>query len=482
MVQVEQALDLDDYSFCEFSSLSNLDNGGNLGYWEGPGILVAETGLINIEELDPGFNEVYFVTDLGCTTPVSIEVVGFVEAEINDVQESYCYQDTTYVIDIAPSDGVFYINGVESLPEFNPAVLGPGFHEIKYVVGEGECEDRLSVFVVISDPITGFTYANDDILCPDEPTSIFVENEGGNGVVSAFWDQDLGFGKSHIIRPSETTNYSVTLTDGCSDDLELDLNISVLDSFDVDFGFGPEVCFGDSSFVELMLDQADNYNIQWNGSTNNNNLLLNDLPGSYQVSIEDMSTGCKQEYFVDIPGAEPLGAGFTLVPNQECIDLVDNEISVLNQAYGYSGGYMNFGQGDNDVDIDFGDLSDVYNNIGEFTITQFVYNEIGCTDSISRKICVENVVRFFLPNIFSPDGDGVNDILTINSLGIDEFDMAIYDRWGNVMFTSNDVNNSWDGTYHGNVAMSGVYTIVIQYIDQETGQPFLEMFDLTLVR
>ena len=482
MVQVEQALTLDDYSFCEFGSLHNLDNGGNSGYWTGPGILVAETGLINIEELDPGFNEVYFVTDLGCTTPVSIEIVGFVPAEINNTEESYCYQDTSYTIDIAPNDGTFYINGIESLPEFNPSILGPGFHELKYVVGEGECEDRLSVFIVISEPITGFTFANDDQLCPDEPTSIFVENEGGNGVVSAFWDQDLGFGKSHIIRPTETTTYSVTLTDGCSDELELDLEVTVLDSFNVNFNFGPEVCFGDSSFVQLNLAQADNYNIQWNGGTLINELILNELPGSYQVSIEEMTTGCKQDYFVDIPGAAPLGAGFTLVPNQECIDLLENEISVLNQAYGYSGGYMNFGQGGPDQDIDFDDLSDIYNDIGEFTISQVVYNDLGCRDSISRKICVENVVRFFLPNIFSPDGDGVNDILTINSLGIDEFTMSIYDRWGNVMFTSDNVNRSWDGTYHGNLAMSGVYTVVIQYMDQETGQPYMEMFDLTLVR
>ena len=143
---------------------------------------------------------------------------------------------------------------------------------------------------------------------------------------------------------------------------------------------------------------------------------------------------------------------------------------------------MNFGQGGLDVDLDFGDLSDTYDNIGEFTITQIVSNELGCTDSLSRTICVKNVVRFFLPNIFSPDGDGINDELSISSIGIDQFTMSVFDRWGNIMYTSEDASQSWDGTYHGDYVQSGVYTVVVQYADQETGEAFMEMFDLTVVR
>lgn len=482
MVEIEPPVDLLDYEFCEFTSLEMLDNEGNIGYWEGQGILVAETGLINIQELEIGSNEVYFITELGCYTPVQIEVVPFVEAEINNVLESYCFQDTNYTIDLQPPGGIFSINGIISSPDINPSILGAGYHELSYVVGEGECEDRLNTFFIVSDPISGFTYAQKDTLCPDESTSIFVETEGGNDVVSAFWDQGLGFGKSHIIWPGQSTNYSVTLTDGCSDELYLDLEINVVDSFEVDFNYGPEVCFGDSSFVELLLDNSDQYNILWNGGLTVGGTSFNNLPGTYSLDIEEVNTGCRQDYILDIPGSEPIGAGFSITPNQDCIDLVDNEITIVNLAFGYSEGYINFGQGDGNVDLDLGVLSDTYNDIGEFTISQFVTNELGCVDTISRTICVKNVVRFFVPNVFSPDGDGVNDLFTYGSLGIDNFILNVYDRWGNVMYTSTSLEESWDGTYHGDYVQSGVYTVIVQYQDQETGEPYIDMFDLTIVR
>ena len=63
----------------------------------------------------------------------------------------------------------------------------------------------------------------------------------------------------------------------------------------------------------------------------------------------------------------------------------------------------------------------------------------------------------FFPTAFSPDGDGINDIVKIHGSNIETVELAIYDRWGKLMFETNDKNESWDGTFDGNNANPGVY-------------------------
>ena len=480
-IEVEQELPLTDYEFCEFASLQNLDNMGFEGSWEGPGILIPETGLINLEDLSIGNNEVRFISKNGCATSVNVDITQFQEAQILDVVDNYCFQDTNYLLTLAPGNGTFTINGQVSPPEINPSVLGPGYHEIEYTVGVDECEDKLNLFVAVEEPISGFTYANFDTLCPDESTSIFVETSGGVGNITAIWDMGLGFGKSHIVSPDKSMKYSVILSDGCSDEVTLDLDIHVFDTFQVDVMYGPEVCYGDSSFIELGMDNPDNYIITWDGVMSLQGHFYESAPGLYQVRLQNKYSGCKQVYDLYIPGAEPLGAGFTMIPNQDCIDLVNNTLEILDLGYGYTDGYMTFGESEERVDLLTDDLEYTYNDIGEFEVKQVVFNELGCSDTLVQTICVENVVQVFVPNIFSPNDDGQNDFLTIQTLGIKDFSMQVYDRWGNMMYASSDVMQSWDGRFNGRSVDPGVYIMVLQYTDQDTEEKFIKYLDLTII-
>lgn len=482
VIDVEQELDIDDIEFCEFSKLKTLDKMGFEGYWEGPGILNPVTGLINIEALNPGSNEIRFISEKGCATPIIVDLIGFQEAQILDVVDSYCYQDTNYFLTLLPNDGTFTINGIESLPQINPSLLGSGYHEIEYIVGVDECEDKMSTFIAVEEPISGFTYANFDTLCPDESTSIFVEAYGGVGPIAAVWDSGLGFGKSHIVFPVKSSDYKVILSDGCSDDITLDLRIHVYDTFRVIVNYGPEVCYGDSSFIELELDDPNNYSITWDEEYSPNGQVYESDPGIYLVKLLQISSGCEQKYELEIPGAEPLGAGFTIIPNQDCIDLVNNELEILDLGYGYSDGYMTFGELDERVNLLTGPLEYTYDNIGVYDVTQVVFNDLGCSDTLVQSICVENVVQLFVPNIFSPNEDGKNDFLTIHTLGIKDFYIRIFDRWGNEMFQSNDVSQSWDGRFNGRSVDPGVYMIMIEYTDQDTEEKFVKYFDLALIR
>ncbi|MCO5252853.1 MAG: gliding motility-associated C-terminal domain-containing protein [Bacteroidetes bacterium] len=87
------------------------------------------------------------------------------------------------------------------------------------------------------------------------------------------------------------------------------------------------------------------------------------------------------------------------------------------------------------------------------------------------------------PSAFSPNGDGLNDVLTINCVNIKSFRATILDRWGEVISMSSDANYVWDGTYKGQEATAGVYVFLIEYeVYLEPGKKYYYKGTLTLVR
>lgn len=124
-----------------------------------------------------------------------------------------------------------------------------------------------------------------------------------------------------------------------------------------------------------------------------------------------------------------------------------------------------------------------YMSFGEFTAQLNVSSEFGCEDSYERLIIVEEDHRVYVPNSFSPNNDGVNDLFevkgsTIASYG---FSMRIFDRSGNVIFESFDINIGWDGTGKNGVLLRpDVYVYMISY---NSGDKFFEKNgSLTLLR
>jgi gliding motility-associated-like protein len=98
-----------------------------------------------------------------------------------------------------------------------------------------------------------------------------------------------------------------------------------------------------------------------------------------------------------------------------------------------------------------------------FTVTGIDDN--GCKSTATTTVIAEDCSTFYIPNAFSPNGDGVNDVY--NPLGdfaaIDEYELIIYDRWGRVVFHTQDPNEGWNGTIDGEPAKHGVYIYQVHY-------------------
>ena len=93
---------------------------------------------------------------------------------------------------------------------------------------------------------------------------------------------------------------------------------------------------------------------------------------------------------------------------------------------------------------------------------QIFYNNNFCADSTLRTIRVEQLDSFGVGDAFSPNGDGINDTYFVpvtNLSGVKSFHMDIFDRWGSLVYTSNDATQGWDGTYKGTPQPEGVYVV-----------------------
>jgi len=87
----------------------------------------------------------------------------------------------------------------------------------------------------------------------------------------------------------------------------------------------------------------------------------------------------------------------------------------------------------------------------------------GCRDSTCLNVVVEKVCDVFIPDAFSPNGDGHNDVFKVYGLCITELTLQVFDRWGNQVFSGSDPSAAWDGSYGGSLMNTGSYVYQVQY-------------------
>ncbi|HEU4717251.1 MAG TPA: gliding motility-associated C-terminal domain-containing protein, partial [Bacteroidia bacterium] len=120
-------------------------------------------------------------------------------------------------------------------------------------------------------------------------------------------------------------------------------------------------------------------------------------------------------------------------------------------------------------------------NAGTYCAELTVTTAAGCTDTADA--CIEiNNVSYFIPNVFTPNGDGTNDVFKITNTGMSSLHCEVYDRWGNLVYEWNDPTGFWDGKVKsGNEAVDGVYYYVVDMADF-TGKNYNETGFVHLIK
>ena len=129
-----------------------------------------------------------------------------------------------------------------------------------------------------------------------------------------------------------------------------------------------------------------------------------------------------------------------------------------------------------------------FNLPGIYDVELWVTSSNDCIDSTTQQITVNSQVNMYIPNAFSPNRDGTNDLFEIHAFGpILEYEIIIFDRWGGVMYQSDNIDDSWNGDFpNGEKCINGVYIYIIKYAYQGLGEDlFIEgqkAGDITILR
>ncbi len=197
--------------------------------------------------------------------------------------------------------------------------------------------------------------------------------------------------------------------------------------------------------------------------TNNSTFLINNFNVSLTVTSDSgcVSSLSKNNYITVYPN--PI-ANFTIDP--QTTTLSNPIISFSDLSSGADFWNWNFGNG-SDSSVISNPSPFIYPDTGSYIITLITSTLFNCFDTAYQTIIIEPDFVFFIPNSFTPDGDWVNDTFTGKGVFIKDFEMMIFDRWGNLIFFSNNISKPWDGTAnHGNeIAQEDVYVYSIKVVD-----------------
>jgi gliding motility-associated-like protein len=160
-------------------------------------------------------------------------------------------------------------------------------------------------------------------------------------------------------------------------------------------------------------------------------------------------------------------------------------VSFSNNSVGATSYSWNFGDAQSSTDENPVHLYS--NTTNGYTITLTATSALGCTDTYQVSIGYQEDEIFYIPNTFTPDGDNYNQTFKpIFTSGFDpfNFEMLIFNRWGEVVFETHDVKVGWDGSYgtNGRDVQEGSYTYKITYKNPQLDERKIVVGHVSLIK
>ena len=189
--------------------------------------------------------------------------------------------------------------------------------------------------------------------------------------------------------------------------------------------------------------------------------------------VQDLAT--TQTAFIEVLPTPT--AGFSITPS--LVDILEPVVQVEDLSSGATQHYYNFGDGGSSNEPNG---TYIFQGAGVFNVTQTVINEYGCTSTAQGEVGV-NGTLFYAPNSFTPDNDGINDVWIPTSTGLAAYMCQVYNRWGDVVFETDDPSVGWQGNVRGgsHYAPDGVYLYEV-YLEDQLRIPFTYSGRIQLLR
>lgn len=303
--------------------------------------------------------------------------------------------------------------------------------------------------------------ASQDTICPEQEVTITAVSDS---VVSYEWNTGDTTASFTLIPDSMITTYVCTTTYGNSCTRTDSVTVyaaAVIDppTFIVE---PAEVCAGERSTISSETEYAV---YRWSNGANTQAITVSPQQTThYSLTVAD-EIGCTSEADTLVIVHPNPTASF--LPEQYLTFLEDGEAPVL---------FIDYSSDAENYIWDFGDPQSpnnsstdpspehIYTSPGLYKIWLFVSTDFGCADSTAQEISIQNPFYFYVPNAFTPDGDGINEEWIPLGLGVkeDDYSCTVYDRWGRIVFHTTSLYQPWNGNDQGGKPLpagSYVYSI-----------------------
>jgi len=342
------------------------------------------------------------------------------------------------------------------------------------VTDNTNCVSPPTTVKVTVNPVLEIVTAPGKSLCPGLADTLNSVATGGSGVYTYLWMPAAGLSSTTIANPIATpvvtTTYTIILSDNCGTTTDSAMvTVTVVAgpvltfSADDTAGCAP-LCVNFTAVSNPACASAT-----WNfgdGTTGTGCSGLHHCypaPGSYSISesITDIN-GCKgslsKNNYINV-WPFPVAA-YTTSPQPTTI--LQPVITFTDHS---TGGVTSWAWSFGDVAAGSSTLQNpqyTYPDTGCYPTMLIVTNTFGCVDTAKHPICIQPDFTFYAPNTFTPNGDGINDLWTPSGIGIDpnHFNLMIFDRWGNQIWSTATWGEGWDGKANGGGQVAQIDTYV----------------------
>ncbi|WP_343634544.1 choice-of-anchor L domain-containing protein [Fluviicola sp.] len=321
-----------------------------------------------------------------------------------------------------------------------------------------------TVTVPVYPPIGLITTPDITEICPYVPKELTVQASGGAGNYTYSWylasGTVLGTNDTLDVIPSTSTMYYVEVTDQC-DVSALDSVLYTITSPPLLLTMSPNqvICPGDTVPISVSATGGyGQYFYEWlhSGETTPQVFVNPYTTTSYTVSVSDECQTFTVEGTTTVTVIEP-DADFVISSHTLFEDL---PITFQNLTIGGNTYEWEFGDGHTSTLVH---PNNTYDVPGTYYVTLIATNYLGCKDTITKPITIQEEYWIYVPNTFTPDGNQFNNTFKASLINIKEIEVTIYDRWGQLVFESNSIRWEWDGTYKDLLVPDGTYTYKIKY-------------------
>lgn len=354
-----------------------------------------------------------------------------------------------------------------------------------------QCSASDQVTIQFSDSLNVLAVPSDTRCyneCSGSAVAIASGGTAPGGSYSFDWNDNGVAGLTPSLRDSLCTGtFMLRVTDnfGCTDSTVFSIGEPA--SQEISITQSPPLC-ADSCNGEIIIQSPGAVDYSFDGGDTFQSSDKAKVCGGEHVVIARNPDGCEIEETVILNDPMPYQANFNINPNPTTTKntrITFQDVSqpgpVFSSEYTFGNNPV-LGYGDSRISV----FTFPKDTAGTYPITLISTNQNGCVDSLTQLLTIDPELQWYVPNSFTPNEDGINDIWKPigDTHDLNDFRLSIFNRWGEQMFFTTDYTQGWNGSDSGSnhYVDAGVYTYLIKFSSKTTEEKYEITGHITVIR